>query len=73
VTPPNLTRPCRRASSGQPFFADEPIGFHVDVEVDLFIHPRLGGAPREQKAEARAGCVEPAHVLRRARAAEGFL
>jgi hypothetical protein len=42
--------------------AHEPLRLHLDVEADLVVDPGLGGAWGE-KAQARAGSVEPRHEM----------
>ena len=48
----------------EPFVADEALGFHLQVEADLFVGARFGGAQRDDETQARAKCVEATHVLR---------
>src|SRR4029453_12439448 len=45
----------------EPRLADESLRLQLDVEPDLFVEPRFGGAAGEQEARACAGPFEPAH------------
>ena len=52
-------RTALRLGGIEALFADEALGFHLDVEADLFV-----GARRDDEAWTRPKCVHAAHVLR---------
>src|SRR6185503_9138456 len=48
----------------QAVLAYEPLRLHVDVERELLVHPRLGGAAREEEMQPRARGRKPTHGMR---------
>ena len=59
--PEGHQRPSTGLDGIQALLAHQAIRLHLDVAADLQRHARLGGAAAEQQAQARAGCLEPAH------------